>query len=273
MINPQVPVAWRSVLGGADVVQVVPDRMWSAGNWLIKGRDVTRLVAEFRVLSYLAAQGIPVALPVPTDDGRIWATVGDSSFVLTPELRAGPSADEDSLQFEIGAAIARLQRALAECPYEVDSWEIRPIERTFDEAWPPLETLAADLTTLVESLRKELTSLVGELPVQRIHGDCHPGNILTDRGRVTGFVDLDHLPTGPRVYDLAYYLSVGLGPSTHFLSGYQSEEPLSPAELAAIDPLMIAIQLIMAEWHLRTGQTRQTNQALATVRRLAAQRR
>lgn len=45
------------------------------------------------------------------------------------------------------------------------------------------------------------------LPVQPIHGDCHGSNVLLCNGEVSGFIELDHLPTGPRLYDLAYDLA------------------------------------------------------------------
>ncbi|NIW24396.1 MAG: serine/threonine protein kinase [Gammaproteobacteria bacterium] len=47
---------------------------------------------------------------------------------------------------------------------------------------------------------------LGEIRTSRIHGDCHPGNVLwTDAG--PHFVDLDDCMTGPAVQDLWLFLS------------------------------------------------------------------
>jgi Ser/Thr protein kinase RdoA (MazF antagonist) len=47
---------------------------------------------------------------------------------------------------------------------------------------------------------------IGEIGMSRIHGDCHPGNVLwTDAG--PHFVDLDDCVTGPAVQDLWLFLS------------------------------------------------------------------
>ena len=39
-------------------------------------------------------------------------------------------------------------------------------------------------------------------PPQRVHGDAHGGNLLTDGQEVTGIIDCDHLQLAPRGYDL-----------------------------------------------------------------------
>jgi Ser/Thr protein kinase RdoA (MazF antagonist) len=215
------------------------------------------------------------------DDGAIYA--------LTPELPAGPSKDDDALLQEIGASVARLHGALADCPYGIESWEIRAAERAFDEAWPGLRSGLPNeqyviLAQAITPLRRDLIAKLNGQPVQRIHGDCHAGNILSVDGRVSGFIDLDHLPTGPRAYDLAYYLASGLNwligqqaePSEEqtritkaFLRGYRSVSELSCAEESAIMPAMIAVQLILAEWHLRADSKRRVQQALKTVLWLA----
>ena len=54
--------------------------------------------------------------------------------------------------------------------------------------------------------KEETRERLGNLALQRIHGDCHPGNICIFAGKVTGFIDCDHLPYAPKFYDLCYYL-------------------------------------------------------------------
>ncbi|HEX6927944.1 MAG TPA: serine/threonine protein kinase [Gammaproteobacteria bacterium] len=74
----------------------------------------------------------------------------------------------------------------------------------------------------------------------RLHGDCHPGNILwTDAG--PHFVDLDDCLTGPAIQDIWMLLA---GPAHEreqqlrvFLEGYEQFRLFDPAELALIEPL------------------------------------
>ena len=86
---------------------------------------------------------------------------------------------------------------------------------------------------------------VGDVKQIRLHGDCHPGNILwTPEGlSLAGphFVDLDDARTGPAVQDLWMLLS---GDRTQYLKqlgalvdGYEEFRELDRRELALIEPL------------------------------------
>jgi len=88
----------------------------------------------------------------------------------------------------------------------------------------------------------------------RIHGDCHPGNILwTDKG--PHFVDLDDTCMGPAIQDLWMLLS---GDTPHMqkqfqaiLDGYSTFCELDPAELSLIEPLRALRQLHYSAWLAR----------------------
>lgn len=99
-------------------------------------------------------------------------------------------------------------------------------------------------------------AVLADLPVQLIHGDLTPDNVLLHRpGVVSGFIDLDHLPLAPRIWDIAKYLSRRLrlgwrrgprpspiGRLNHFagfLTGYHGVNPLGAAEMTAL-PAAIA---------------------------------
>ena len=93
-----------------------------------------------------------------------------------------------------------------------------------------------------------MTEALTGLPCQHIHGDSHSGNILLHHGQVSGFIDLDHLPLGPRVYDLGYLmadlmknrlyrakaLAQCLSVLGALLRGYEEETPLTERERAAL---------------------------------------
>ena len=74
----------------------------------------------------------------------------------------------------------------------------------------------------------------------RLHGDCHPGNVLwTDAG--PHFVDLDDAVTGPAVQDLWMLLSGDRAAKTRqlldVLEGYEAFMDFDWRELALVEPL------------------------------------
>ena len=88
----------------------------------------------------------------------------------------------------------------------------------------------------------------------RIHGDCHPGNILwTDDG--PHFVDLDDTCMGPAIQDLWMLLSGDAGQmSTQLLTvleGYGTFCEFDITELGLIEPLRALRQLHYSAWLAR----------------------
>jgi Ser/Thr protein kinase RdoA (MazF antagonist) len=80
----------------------------------------------------------------------------------------------------------------------------------------------------------------------RLHGDCHPGNLLwTDAG--PHFVDLDDARTGPAVQDL-WMLAHDERALQSLLDGYASMRDFDPAELALVPALRAMRQVHHAGW-------------------------
>jgi Ser/Thr protein kinase RdoA (MazF antagonist) len=86
---------------------------------------------------------------------------------------------------------------------------------------------------------------VGDIRTLRLHGDCHPGNILWTPEGLDGagphFVDLDDARSGPAVQDLWMLLSGERAQCTRQLAalvdGYEEFREFPRAELALIEPL------------------------------------
>jgi Ser/Thr protein kinase RdoA (MazF antagonist) len=226
-------------------------------------------VVEFRVLSHLQACGVPVAVPVPTDHGALHAVVEGHLWAVMPFLphqsaRSELAAGAAEAATAVGAAIGLLDRALDSFPWRVGSFVDDPVT-TISTTLPDLPVEA---TRLVDPFIDRLRDTCADLPAQLTHGDCNDGNVLVDRGRVTGFIDVDHLPTGPRVRDLAYYLASRLRtrlghPDTaefetaalssvfgNYVSGYHEAYPLTEQERDAIVPLMVLVEVGGAHWAL-----------------------
>jgi Ser/Thr protein kinase RdoA (MazF antagonist) len=92
------------------------------------------------------------------------------------------------------------------------------------------------------------------LRMLRLHGDCHPGNVLwTDAG--PHFVDLDDCMTGPAVQDLWMLLSgrplVMRAQLDDVLEGYQEFGDFEYHEVALIEPLRTLRIMHYAGWLAR----------------------
>lgn len=277
--------AWRSVGGSArlEPMDRVSNPLWrviaeDGREWVLK--HLAEIppgagpVDEYRVSCYLQAAGLPVAVPVVTDDGMIIFNAENLRADMVEEQPTGTHAyallplfpndselrEEPQLAHTIGAGIGRLDRALADCPWHVRSFTDDPAPQILTQRYPGLPEELRELTT---PLRDRLYAAIVDLPTQRTHGDCNSGNVLVHNGAVTGYIDLDHLPIGPRVRDLSYYLvsrfieHVDHGnPDSlalvlrHYVSGYHSEHPLTGRELAAVVPMMLTVAIGGADWCL-----------------------
>lgn len=266
--------AWRSVVGEPRV-----EAMPAAHHplWRVVAEDGRHYVLkhlpefpsgigpvdEFRVLCYLQASGLPVAVPVVTDEGRLTLSAGDRAYALIPFLPNDPAVRESvALADTIGAGIGRLDRALADCPWQVSCHTDDPITDTLGDR---LHRLPDALHAVVARRADALREALADLPAQLSHGDCNIGNVLVHDGRVTGYIDLDHLAIGPRVRDLSYYLATRLEAHINnangdpdrmaavlrnYVAGYHSVHPLTDRELAAVIPLMFTIEVAFADWSL-----------------------
>ena len=125
-----------------------------------------------------------------------------------------------------------------------------------DSGWIPshleaaYESLAEDVLSIVEQRFDEAQPL----RTLRLHGDCHPGNVLwTDKG--PHFVDLDDCMTGPAVQDLWMLLSgrteemrVQLD---DIVEGYQEFADFDHHETSLIEPLRTLRIMHYAGWLAR----------------------
>ena len=87
---------------------------------------------------------------------------------------------------------------------------------------------------------------VGPVHRLRLHGDCHPGNVLwTDAG--PHFVDLDDARMGPAVQDL-WMLASDEAMFDALLEGYGQFRDFDPTELALVPALRAMRQVHYAGW-------------------------
>jgi len=251
--------------------------------------------AAAAVLARLEQQGLPVPTPLPTRGGGLCETEGGARFCLSrflpgrvPTGHYGPGGEARAAA--LGEGIARLHRALARCDGLARSrqfnltQELRgPIQELLrsraQELWSGVGNLHAELT-------EELAALEPQLPVQVIHRDAHPGNLLLDAGRVSGYLDFDLVVRAVRLYDLAYCSTAMLAggeapvawPQRWFallpalVEGYERLSPLAAAERQGLCHVQRMIQFDFAAFHTNRGRPDAARRSLDAMRWLHERR-
>jgi Ser/Thr protein kinase RdoA (MazF antagonist) len=213
----------------------------------------------------LADQEIPVVPPMRFD-GRSLLNHGGFRYAVYPR-RGGrwPDLENEDVRLWLGRFLGRIHRVGSARPFAarplltVDEfgWQARAF--LLENDWlpghiaKPYESLSHELLDRIENVLGE----VGELCLLRLHGDCHPGNILwTDEG--PRFVDLDDSRMGPAVQDLWMLLSGDRGEMsvqlTDILRGYQEFHDFDFRELRLIEVLRTLRMMHYEAWIARRWQ-------------------
>jgi len=115
---------------------------------------------------------------------------------------------------------------------------------------PAYETLSAELVSKVQQRFAE----VKNLQTLRIHGDCHPGNVLWRDDGPT-FVDFDDSVTGPAIQDLWMMLSGDRNQRQaqllELVEGYNEFHEFKVRELALVESLRTMRLMHYAAWLAR----------------------
>ena len=219
----------------------------------------------------LMAQEIPVVGPLVLN-GATLHQHGGFAFSVSP-WRGGraPELDDFEVLEWIGRFLARIHTVGAARPFaarpalDLQGFAIEPRDWLLAHEMIPLDVQGAWQDACQKSIKLiannvHLTPGNGQksAPI-RLHGDCHPGNILwTPADRPGGgphFVDLDDARTGPAVQDLWMLLSGDRRQRTAqlgaLLDGYEQFRPFDRRELALIEPLRTLRLIHYSAWLAR----------------------
>lgn len=218
------------------------------------------IIEEHLFTLALADQEIPVIPPLMNEAGVSLHKHGHFRFAIYP-CRGGraPELDNPDHLEQLGRFIGRIHALGAAKSFthrptlDIESYAIRPRRFLLQNGFIP-----GYLTEAYESLTNDLIKQVqgcferaGTVRMLRLHGDCHPGNILwTDDG--AHIVDFDDARMGPAVQDLWMFLS---GDRTYMtarladlLEGYSQFFDFVPSELHLVEALRTLRLIHYAAW-------------------------
>lgn len=249
-------------------VELDADLRPSAGRWdgfvVVKfyrpGRwSKEQILEEHGFLRECKEAELPVVVPLPFSDGSTLAEVpGAGIFYAAFPKVGGRLIDEmspDELR-RVGRLIGRLHGVGAATHFK---HRIRLTVESY--CWQNIQFLRAEklLPPSIEShyvaLADRIFALAGpwlaETTVQRLHGDCHVGNILWSHNGCT-LVDFDDCLEGPCVQDI-WLLTPGRDESSYrsrelLLEGYEMMREFDRTSLRLVEPLRALRMINFTTW-------------------------
>ncbi len=220
------------------------------------------IVEEHAFSAELRAAELSVVAPL-TMAGRTLHHAEGFRFALFPMQggRAPEPGDKETL-IHIGRALGRLHSVGASADFRhrpilsVRAHAEEPLDYLLDAGWLPPE-LEHNFLALGEQTIEAMArafAFAGDIRTLRLHGDCHPGNLLW-RDDTVHFVDLDDAMTGPAMQDLWMLLSGNADSRAQqlgwLLEGYEVFRPFDRAELHLIEALRAMRLLHYHAWIAR----------------------
>lgn len=209
----------------------------------------------------LAEHEIPVVAPLLRDGESLFEHAG-FRFALFPR-RGGHAPEPGNLDqlYRLGQLLGRLHGIGASRPFQhretmtVENFGHQSLACVLDSGFLP-----ASLRPAYESVARDLLARLDALFASvryttiRLHGDCHPGNLLY-RDEAFHMVDLDDCRMGPAMQDLWMMLAgerqERLSQLSELMEGYQEFHDFDPRELALIEGLRSLRLLHYSAWLAR----------------------
>jgi Ser/Thr protein kinase RdoA (MazF antagonist) len=244
---------------GLEETTPVVVKVYRPGRW-----SDEQILEEHAFAVELAGADVPMVPPMDINGATLHHHDG-FRFALF-ERRGGhaPELDRKETRAWLGRFLGRLHAVGASRPFTtrpeltIESFGSESIDSLLSGGWlpPHLEHAFSSLADDLLVTTKAVYSRAGTCNIIRLHGDCHPGNILWRDGPL--FVDLDDCRSGPAVQDLWMLLSG----ETHemaaqmkdVLDGYTQFHDFDLRELHLVEALRTLRMLHHAAWLARRWQ-------------------
>ncbi|MFN8988259.1 MAG: serine/threonine protein kinase [Burkholderiales bacterium] len=221
--------------------------------------STAQILEEHSFAQELASAEIPVVPPLNWE-GATLHTHANFQFALF-ERRGGraPELDFPEVREIIGRFLGRIHMVGKAKPFDerptldIQSFGNLPRNWLISQSFIPADLLPAWKSVADQALEEiaKCYTRAGDVPLIRLHGDCHLGNILyTDCG--PHFVDIDDCRMGPAIQDLWMLLSGTREEMTiqlrDVMEGYQDFADFDPRELHLIEALRTLRMIHYSYW-------------------------
>lgn len=211
----------------------------------------------------LAEREIPVVAPLQDAAGHTLHGFEGFRFALYPRRpgRAPELDDPETLEW-MGRFIARIHAVGALKPFvhrpaiDIETFGEEPLSFLLEGDFIPPDLEPAFRSVAEDVLRRvrDCYARAGAVAQIRLHGDCHPGNILwTPDG--PHFVDFDDCRTGPALQDIWMLLSGDRASQNlqllHVMEGYREFCDFNAAELNLLEALRTLRMIHYSGWLAR----------------------
>lgn len=233
----------------------VVSKFYRPGRWTRE-----QILEEHEFLRELKEDEIPVCAPLPFPDGITLHEIEGILYAIWPRT-GGRVPDElsDEVLGMLGRLLARIHNmgAVKKAPHRISltggTYGLEPLAFLEENNFLPShcrERYAGAVKKIVEIYE----SLRADVPFQRIHGDCHLGNLLHG-SEGWFFLDFDDFLTGPAVQDVWMLVPArdreGLRQREIFLEAYRQFRDFETSWLRLIEPLRALRYIRYAAWIAR----------------------
>ena len=219
------------------------------------------ILEEHSFTAELADCDVPVVAPI-AHEGRTLFEHQGFRFTLFPR-RGGRAPEPGNLDqlYRLGQLLGRLHAVGSTRPFEhrealgIGNFGHASLDTLLAGNFVPVSLLPA-FESVARDVLKRVEDAYARTPHQniRLHGDCHPGNMMC-RDEAYHLVDLDDCRMGPAVQDLWMMLAGSreerLGQLAELMDGYNEFHDFDPRQLALIEPLRALRQLHYSAWLAR----------------------
>ena len=215
------------------------------------------ILEEHRFLLDLQEAEIPVCSPVAFPDGDTLHEVEGIHYAVWPRTggRAPDEFDDEEVEI-LGRLLARIHNvgaargAAHRQQLDARSAAHEPLAALAARGYPPPECRER-YRVAVESVAELYTAWSADVPVHRIHGDCHVGNLLRgDEGWF--FLDFDDFVTGPAAHDVWMLLpgrdAEGRRQRAQMIEAYRQFRDFDERWLRLVEPLRAFRFVFYAAW-------------------------
>ncbi len=228
-------------------------KFYRPGRWTLE-----QLQEEHDFMLDLMEAEIPVIAPLVFNDKSLFthAELGLHYTVFNKQGGRAPDEFNDEEIEQVGRLLARLhnvgasKKAIHRLTLNPDTYLHSNLSFLLEQKIIPSHVELTYKTTL-EEIYKIINPLFNSIHYQRIHGDCHLGNILR-RGDTFHLIDFDDFVMGPAVQDL-WLLLPGRDEYADnlrniMLGAYETMRDFNNEELRLIEPLRALRMINYSAW-------------------------